>query len=306
MRLLLALACTSAQEPESPRRPDPRLRVDAARAWLDEEGVEVLRLGMAPYGGEAELSAWEPLMAALSDQLDVRIELVAYGPHGELEEALIRREIDGAQLRPLPYVELSRHQALHLVAAEVYSGALSYDGYIVTLRDQAVRDVGGLEDLAQTPFGFVHPDSCSGYLFPAAMLLAAGVHPQDDLDARFYSDHRDVLRAVQDGEVLAGAVWSDAVKDADPDGPSLRVVAKTPPIPSSAWVLRGDLPEEVARGLGAAMSRVATNTPEGRALLGPLTGVHGFLVVGDSHFDTVRRLQDRLVQAEISVPVTAP
>jgi phosphate/phosphite/phosphonate ABC transporter binding protein len=299
--LLLALACTSAEEPDPRAGPSPDERIEEARAALDDEGVEVLKLGMAPYGGEVEIEAWRPLMEHLSVELDVEIELVAFGPHGELEEALVRGDIHGAQLRPLPYVELSRRHALSLAAAEVYSGALSYDGYIVALKDQSVREVVGLDDLAQTPFGFVHPDSCSGYLFPAAMLLEAGVHPDTDLDARFYSDHRDVIRAVQNGEVLAGAVWSDALEAADPSGPSLRVVAKTPPIPSSAWVLYG-LPESVSAGLGAAMGQVATNTAEGRALLAPVEGVHGFIAVDDEHFGTVRELQQRLIDAEVAPP----
>ena len=304
MTLLLALACSAGpEEPPPPPRADAGALLAGAGDALANSGVEVLRLGVAPYGGEAEVEAWQPLMEHLGQGLGVPIELKRYGPHGELEEALLRREIHGAQLRPRPYVNLSRRHELQIAVAEVYSGALSYDGYIVTLKDQAVREVGGLEDLAQTPFGFVHPDSCSGFLYPAAMLLQAGLHPLEDLDARFFQDHRDVVAGVQEGRVLAGAVWSDAVSSADPEGPALRVVAKTPPIPSSVWVLHADLPEVVAPAMGAAMAEIATNTPEGRALLAPLDGVHGFLPVEDSHFDTVRELEELLKTAEVSPPL---
>lgn len=290
--LLLALACTSPDEEAPPvEEASYEETVSAGKEALAEAGVSRLRWGMTAFvDPESAVERWQPLWDHVGDELGVTIELVPLEAYEGVEEAMRRGEVDGATFRPRAYVHAREAMPLQLVGTHVVGGSAEYSAYIIMLEDQSVRDVAGLPDLGGGPFGFVHPNSTSGFIYPAAMLQEAGVHPLEDVEARWYRSHAGVFDAVSRGAVLAGAVNSIelALSASDPSAPSMRIVAKSDRIPYSAYVLREGLPPAAVSAMAAAMNGVSTKSAEGRELLRALPGVNGFLPVEDGYYDPVR------------------
>ena len=305
--LWLALACSSTEsEPTTPDAIDRAAVLEAGAAALDEAGVRTLRWGMAPYRDpESFVAGWQPIWDHVGDELGIEIELVVLEPYVEMEAAMARGDIDGATFWPWSYVAAAERMPLQLVGTHIANGSLTYGAYIIALEEQSVRDVDQLEDLEGTPFGYVHPRSTSGFLFPAGMFAAAGIDPMQGVSARWFGSHAAVYDAVTNGEVLAGAVFAGELEygpERNPTAPEVRIVAKSPRIPYGAYVLREGLDRDIAEAVGVALNGVDTRSPHGRGLLAPLGDINGFLQVRDDHYDDVRALRDTLQEQGIQWP----
>lgn len=286
--MLLLLACTGPVALEA----DPAASwLDEGRAALEREGVEELRLGVHPVLGEIGTEQrWKPVFAELERLMGVPVVPVEVESYGTLQYLLVEGTLDGGMLSAYDFVCADEVLPLHVAATPIVSGSLSYHAYVVALADQPVRRIRGLVDLEGAPIGYLSDRSASGWAYPAAMLLDAGMDPIRG--ARFLGGHHEVVSAVEEGSVLAGAVYSGVF-----EGAPLSVVAKSAPIPYDAWVLRGDLPVEAAMALGEALASIDTRTGQGRELLEPLHGINGFVVVDDSHYDGVREVRETLTAA---------
>ena len=264
-----------------------------------------IRWGMTSFRDpDTAQERWAPLWDHVGQELGVEVEVVQLEAYEGVEGAMRRGEIDGATFRPWAYVDTFAAMPLQLVCTHVVKGSSDYGAYVIMLEDQSVRDVDGLSDLAGGPFGFVHPKSTSGFVYPASMLLREGVHPLDDLQPRWYGSHSGVFDAVANGKVLAGAVYSEELDLADlrsPGAPSMRIIAKSERIPYSAYVLRQGLPEAAADALQVVLNEVSTQDPEGREILLSLPDINGFLPISDKSYDSVRSAAKTLDDAEIDI-----
>jgi phosphonate transport system substrate-binding protein len=296
--IALLLACTGA--------PDPlESAVPAARRAVEDASMDALRVGVQPYAPISfeSLADWEALFAPVGDALGVPVSVVLLTDYGQGATLLEQGALDLAVLTPLSYVHaVDGGAALQLVASPIVNGTLTYRSTVFLLEDQAIRSVDQLSDLRGARFAFVSQHSASGFLYPAAALLAAGVHPDTDLDARFANSHDGVFDWVVDGQVLAGAVY-DAQLDKGPirrpDAPAVRVVGVSDRIPRDAWVLGPDVPPEVGPGLLEVLQRTDNGSESGAAVLAPLGGMSGLLGVDDVHYNGVRETLQRVRDAGV-------
>ena len=199
--------------------------------------------------------------------------------------------------RALPLTMGARAAVTSLDAIRKYgslgvAGLITYGSYIISREDGPVDTI---EDLVGRRIAYVDPSSASGWLFPAARLLEAGIHPTEDLDSEFYGNHERVVHAVMEGEVDAGATYSDVLLDHIREGnDAIRVVAKGALVPHDAYVLRPGLPTIIGEAVGLAMSEISTRDPIGREILGDLRPINGFVPVDDDHYERVRYVNERV------------
>lgn len=304
--LLLALACGSPEPPPGPPPPDHEAGIQRGADALKAAGIQKLTWGMAPYpSGEPIQENWGPIWAHVAAQLEVEIELVEVAPYGDAQERIALGTLDGATFWPADYVRAGEATPLQLVGTHMAHGSLTYGAYIITLEGQSIREVSDLTDLEGMPFGYVHPQSTSGFLYPAALLADAGIDPVQGVDARWLGTHAQVYDAVANGEVLAGAVFADELEYGplrNPTAPRVRVVAKSSRIPRSAYAVRAGVPADAVTGIGLALNQIDTRTEWGRALLEPLDGVNAFLPVSEDHYAEVRAVRDTLETRGIQWP----
>ncbi len=304
--LLAVLVLAGCVEPE----PAPRLATGQSEAEialvlrrgqqaLEAAGIEELTWGLVPYLDKDTLEArYGPILNKVAADLGVPIRIVVGEDYLDMEQQVIRGQVDLANLPPYSYIRAKAAQpGLQLFASHVSGGSPTYACYVIVRDDDPART---LPDLVGRTFGFVDRSSASGWLVPAARLLDVGVHPLLGVRATFLGAHERVFEALVDGRIDAGATYAGALAEARirrPDAPRVRVIAKGERMPHDAYLARSGFPAEATRAIGQALTEISTRNPEGRRILAKISRLNGFLLVDDSHYDVVREVEARVIQA---------
>lgn len=302
--LLLAVGC--AAQPNFDLPGEDAVAVD--RDAVIGAGIAALRgkdelvWGVTPFlEDDVLLGTYVPIVEAVHAELGIPGRVVVPDDYADLEARLEHGEIDVAVVSPYSYVRTKRKDAgVQVFASHIGRGSVSYGSYIITASD----DIHSLDDLRGRRFGYVDLRSTSGWLFPAARLIDAGVHPLKDVQPAFFGSHTRLLDAVVSGEVDAGATYGGAMAEGrlrNPGAMKLRVVAKGPRIPHDAYAVRSGLPPEVPRALALILASINTGTARGREMLSTRLFINGFLPVDDDHFDAIREIEAELQAAGFSI-----
>jgi phosphonate transport system substrate-binding protein len=136
----------------------------------------------------------------------------------------------------------SRAPGIEPFAVGIERGSPTYNSIIIAQADGPVKT---LADIKGRPFGYGDQASTSSHLIPRAHLLRNGLDGNKDYKPVHLGTHDGVARAVQNGQVPAGAL-SKAIYEAllqrkSIDGDKLKVIAITDPIPNYPMVMQGDL-----------------------------------------------------------------
>src|SRR5690606_14089267 len=175
-----------------------------------------------------------------------------------------------AALSPYAYVKAkSAAPELTLIATPVTSEGSSYKGVVLA---RAGSGVHRLEDLRGRRFCFVQAGSTSGYLYPRAMLRAAGIEPDRELVAVFGQDHLGTLRLLGRGVCDAASVYARILESGADHGiepEAFHVIASTDRIPYDAYVVRRDLPAADVEAVKQALLALEPGSPAARDLFPP-------------------------------------
>jgi phosphate/phosphite/phosphonate ABC transporter binding protein len=299
---LAALACAPSPSPpvRTGRTESPRIECRPGTAKPAR-----LRFGVAFWcTGFVFQDGYRPMAEHVSIDLGRPVELVFVTNYDQLAMMLETGDLDVALLPPLAYVRArERMPCLKLLYTLVNDGDTRYSGYLLVHRDSPIRD---LKDVAGKRIAFVDRASASGYLFPLARLISAGLDPGRDLaKASFVEDHVEVLRQVAVGEADVGASFYGALRAARIQGldtSSLRVIAITGRIPYDALVVREGLEPDLVRAISDSFQDLNTTTESGRRSLAYLTDFDGFVPTRDSFYDSIRSVLDFARSSDPEVP----
>jgi phosphonate transport system substrate-binding protein len=303
--MLALLACSACSPPapepaaESPQG-DPSGNdeiYERARAALLEAGIESLRWGLIPYVAPEEITLrYSPIIQRVAERIGHPMEIVVGDDYRDLESRIVTGSVDVAVLGPYAYTRARKEQpGLLVFASHVALGSTTYGSYILTHEDSGLES---LDDLKGRSFGFVDRRSTSGWLSPAAHMLAGGINPQSDVSPHYLGTHEKVFDAVAAREVDAGAVYSASLAEGrkrNPAAGQVIVLAKCERIPYDAYVARAGLDEVVGQALAAALGEISTRDAAGRKTLSSLARINGFVPVTDSHYDTIRSLEKQVL-----------
>ncbi len=179
-------------------------------------------------------------------------------------EAMGAGRADIGWLNTFSYVIAHQKYGVEVRLVTVRFGLPYYRSEIIT---QAGSGISRLPDLRGKRFAFVDPASTSGYLFPLAGLKKAGFDPQKFFGQTvFAGSHNNVVLAVYQGRVDAGAVFEDArgtVQKSLPDVMQrVKVIWYSDPIPNDTVSFRRELPADVKDKVTNALLRFS-QTPAG-------------------------------------------
>ena len=224
-----------------------------------------LVMAFVPSGEAATvLNSGNRIASLLGTATGYQFESFVATSYAGVIEAMGAGRADIGWLSTFAYVIAHQKYGVEVRLVTVRFGEPYYDAEIIT---QASSGINSLADLKGKRFAFVDPASTSGYLFPLAGLKKAGYDPSKFFGQTvFAGSHNNVVLAVYQGRVDAGAVFDDARGTVQKDYPDvmqkLKVIWKSDPIPNDTVSFRKTLPADVKDRVANALLRFS-QTPAG-------------------------------------------
>ena len=238
--LTIATLCTALSLSALAQSRDPaKLRV----ALLPDENASTL------------IQNAQPLKAYLEKTLKKEIELVVTTDYSSMIEAMRFGRIEVAYFGPFSYVlAKSRAPDIEPFAVGVERGAPFYNSILIATANGSVKT---LADVRGKPFGFGDQASTSSHLAPRAHLLnKAGLDGDKDYKPVHLGTHDAVARAVQAGQVPAGAlskpIFDNLVTRGTIDATKVVQLDLSPAIPNYPIVMQGNLAPALKQAIRSA------------------------------------------------------
>lgn len=287
---------------------------DTAAAEGGGDWPDTLTFAQVPSESSAGIAkANENVIAALEQELGLEVEIQEATSYAAVIEALRAGQVDIGSMGPFSYVVAADGGAgvvpLGAVADEA-DAAASYVSYGIVAADS---DIETIEDFAGKKVCFVDPTSTSGYLFPSAGLLEAGIDPEKDVEPVFAGGHDSSALSVADGTCDAGFAYDDIVDRVLPEGGqleegALKVVWESEDIPNSPTVASDQLPQDLQDELARVFQEVINKpalveagicSSEDDCEL-PEDAQYGYIPADDALYDGIRAVCD-ITQSEACV-----
>ncbi|WP_029088054.1 phosphate/phosphite/phosphonate ABC transporter substrate-binding protein [Brevibacterium album] len=212
---------------------------------IEQQYEHVIAAIEAETGKEVEMQNATDYAAVIEAQRAGQVQLAAYGPfsYTSAVDSGVGSDILG-------------------VAIEEEGAEPGYKSYGIVPEGS---DITSLEDYAGKNVCFVDPTSTSGYLYPSAGLIEAGIDPEADIEATFAGGHDASALAVADGTCDAGFAMESMVDTTLPDsgqlaGGDLVKVWESEVIAGSPVVASDTLDEELRTQL-AELFETRINVP---------------------------------------------
>jgi phosphonate transport system substrate-binding protein len=215
-----------------------------------------LRVALLPDENAATLiQNAQPLKGYLEQTLKKDIEILVTTDYSSMIEAMRFGRIEVAYFGPFSYVlAKSRAPEIEPFAVGVERGSPTYNSILIA---NAAGPVKTLADVKGKPFAFGDQASTSSHLAPRAHLLkTAGLEGGRDYQPVHLGAHDAVARAVQAGQVPAGAlsksIYDTLVSRNSIDASKLLTLDLSAPIPNYPIVLQGNLAPALKQAIRAA------------------------------------------------------
>ena len=243
--LLAALAATTILLPllgHAQGRDPARLRV----ALLPDENAATL------------IRNAQPLKAYLETTLKKEIELIVTTDYSSMIEAMRFGRIEVAYFGPFSYVlAKSRATEIEPFAVGVEKGSPTYNSILIA---NAAGPVKTIADIRAKPFGFGDQASTSSHLAPRAFLAKKGLDGDKDYKVVHLGTHDAVARAVQAGQVPAGAlsepIYRSLVERKVIDPAKVVQLDLTAPIPNYPITMQGNLAPQLKQAIRSAFLNI--------------------------------------------------
>ncbi|OVZ57441.1 phosphonate ABC transporter substrate-binding protein [Pigmentiphaga sp. NML080357] len=232
-----------------------------AQSVADGSKAHPLRVMLIPADGGTETGTkadYQPVFNAVSRMTGLNFDLKVGQSYGAVVEAMCNQLADVAFFGPVAYVQAHRRGCAQLLAVGVEKGESVYYAGLFAKADAPIKSV---QDVKGRRMAFGDVNSASSFTFQVAMLMDAGLDPVKDLSAiRMTGSHANSLAALVQGQVDVASLSFDsyekAVKQGAVDPKTVKVVAKSMPIPYPPLALNAKLPEALKARLKEAFATV--------------------------------------------------
>ena len=225
----------------------------------------------------------QALKGHLEKELGKKIELIVTTDYSSMIEAMRFKRIDLGYFGPLSYVLAKSRSEIEPFAALVSNGKPTYTSYIIA---NAESGIAKLEDIKGKTVGFGDPASTSSHLIPRAFMHEKGIVGGAHYKFQHLGTHDAVARAVQAGNVQAGAlsrpIFESLVQRKLIDAGKVKIIAESRPIPNYPWTMRSDLAPE----LKARIVKTFVELKDPAVL--KAFKADGFAAIADQDYDVLR------------------
>ncbi|MGE2726380.1 phosphate/phosphite/phosphonate ABC transporter substrate-binding protein [Mycolicibacterium pulveris] len=285
---------------------------DSGTDTTTEQGFpETLTLASVPAENSADLRAsYDPLIKMLEKETGSKIEFVQASDYAGVVEGIIADNVDLAFFGPFAYVVATINGAKLTPLGAVISeqgAAPGYQSYGLARADDPT--INGLSDFAGKKVCFVDPSSTSGFLYPSAGLIEAGVvesGSEADISAGvtpiYAGGHDASALAIASGDCDAGFAFDTMVdktmiEKGDLQPGQLKTVWKSEMIAGSVFAANNALGTEAIDKLTTLFTEKANAEAfeaegfcEGDDCLITDERAWGVVAASDSDYDGVRKV----------------
>lgn len=263
---------------------------------------DVLVFAAVPSEEAASLQEdYKPVLDMLAKQTGKKIEFRLATDYAAVIEGQLSGQIQIAQYGPLSFVlAQTRGAEIIPVGAQVdeKGGKPGYQSYGIT---KTGTPITSLADFAGKKVCFVDPNSTSGFLYPTAGLLEAGIDPKTGIQPVFAGGHDSSVLEVKAGRCDAGFAYDTMVdKQLIEKGElapgEITTIWKSETIPGSPVAISKVLSPELQATLTDAFQNkantdylLANNFCTGKCAIGD-EGVWGYAAVDNAFYDPIRKV----------------
>lgn len=241
--------------------------------------------------------AADRLGTALGEALKRPVRVVVPLDYSASVQALVSGQADAAYVSSLPFLLARRDGGAALLLAEQRVDTrgvarTDYDSVFVVRADSPLRSVDDIKAQARTlHMVFTSPTSTSGYVFPYQRLIDLGVlaRRQDPRSGfrqvSFGGSYSQALREVAEGRADIAAVSDYTMEGPQADvylpaaqRAGLRILGRTPGVPTHLVAVRKGLDEPTRAGIRRALLHISRTQPQ---LLADVYGASTFVEVDE-------------------------
>lgn len=247
---------------------------------------------------------YKPLIAMLEKETGKKIRFQSATSYAAVIEAQRTDKVDIAQYGPFSFItaQNSGVKATPIAAQTVTKGATpGYQSFGITRPGSGINSIA---DYKGKKVCFVDPNSTSGFLYPSAALLNAGIDPQKDVTPVMTGGHDASALAVLHGQCDAGFAEDSMIDTTLPGKGQLKpgelnVVWKSDVIAGSPVAISDDLaPDLKAKITDAFQNKANIDYFNSSGICSPAcktaddSGDWGYSKVDNAFYDGVRKVCD--------------
>ncbi len=230
-------------------------------------------MGVVTSENEADrVIRYRPVVAYLEKKFGVKVDFRNASDYAGVIEAMVANKIQIAHFGPSAYAQawiVSSGKVMPLLGSVDLAGDLGYFSVAVVKSDSPYQS---LDDLKGKRFAFADPNSASGFQAPAFFMKEAGYDPAKHFSSTAFSgSHENSIIALLNGTFDGAATWWNNEERTNysrmwdkgmiPKG-SIRVIWKSPRLPSSPLTVRTDAPEAFRTLVRDSFVSMKTDDPE--------------------------------------------
>ena len=218
----------------------------------------------------AQKKRYEPLLAYLSERLDIPIEVKILPRYINIIDNFKDLDLDGAFFGSFTGALAIEKLGVEPLARPQYAnGASTYYGMVLVKRGSGIRTAA---DMKGKRMVFVDKATTAGYLLPLSYFRSIGIEDYRSWFGEYYfsGTHEDAILDVLNGLADVGAAKNTvfyrlAARDSRISR-DLEILATSPHVPANGLAVRSDLPDALKAALKEQLLLMHEN-PQGRAIL---------------------------------------
>lgn len=248
----------------------------------------------------------KPLEDLLEAELDIPVTVSVSTDYNTIVEAMASEQVDVGFLPPTAYVLAEERGAAEVILQSQRYGVNDEDGsptdelvdsyksQIIVKKDSGIESV---EDLKGKKMGYQSVTSSAGYVWPAAVLIDAGLDPLTDVEPVTLKGHDQAIISLLNGDVDAAATFQDARNVVTGDYPTVfedtEILEFTEFIPNDTIAVLPTMDDEWKEKIQQAFIDIG-QSEDGREIIKDVYTHEGYVKSQDSNFEIVREYNEKV------------
>lgn len=250
---------------------------------------KVIKMGFVPLKNSEKLvEDLKPISDYLSERLGVKVEAFTASNYIGVVEGLGSGSVDFGIIPPFSSLLAQKQSsAKPILTSKGKTGKPGYTAELYVRKDSGIKS---LQDVKGKKVAFVDPSSSSGYIYPGAMLVEAGLNLDKDISYQFSGGHDKSLQLLlnKDVDVIAtfDGVEDRYAKDFPQAKTDIQKLATSVMIPGVMVTTSSKMDKELQEKLEKAL-RDVENDPKMKELFTKMFSITGFTDVDQDAYKKV-------------------